>query len=178
VEQEYEMKPMLGVPSSKLLETESSIYDSKVGNGDLKKYSSASIDNMTNEKRRFINVTNVSDTTSVDEAEFAKKPCGEGNSEDDGLGGDFSEEAPHHKLHVRKSSCYDCKTNAPRCRCADLEVRIQEMSGNMQRLESQMGILISLLEGNGIPSTFQNRGTLWNQTLREVSDPNRTVTSV
>lgn len=178
VEQEYEMKPMLGVPSSKLLETESSIYDSKVGNGDLKKYSSASIDNMTIEKRRFINVTNVSDTTSVDEAEFAKKPCGEGNSEDDGLGGDFSEEAPHHKLHVRKSSCYDCKTNAPRCRCADLEVRIQEMSGNMQRLESQMGILISLLEGNGIPSTFQNRGTLWNQTLREVSDPNRTVTSV
>lgn len=172
------MKPMLGVPSSKLLETESSSYDSKVGNGDLKKYSSASIDNMTNEKRRFINVTTVSDIASVDEAEFAKKPCREGYSEDDGLGGDFSEEAPHHKLHVRKSSCYDCKTNAPRCRCADLEVRIQEMSGNMQRLESEMGTLISLLKGNGIPSTSQNRGTLWNQTQREVSDPNRTVTSV
>lgn len=173
------MKPMLGVPSSKLLETESNSTDSKVGNGDLKKYCSASIDNMTNEATgRFINLTNMGDIASVDEAEIAKKPFGEGILEDDGLGGDFSEEAPHHKLHVRKSSCYDCKTSAQRCKCADLEVRIQEMSGNMQRLESQMGILISLLKGNGIPSTFQNRGTLWNQTQREVRDPNRTVTSV
>ena len=173
------MKPMLGVPSSKLLETESNSTDSKVGNGDLKKYRSASIDNMTNEATgRFINLTTMGDIASVDEAEIAKKPFGEGISEDDGLGGDFSEEAPHHKLHVRKSSCFDCKTNAQRCKCADLEVRIQEMSGNIQRLESQMGILISLLKGNEIPSTFQNRGTLWNQTQREVSDPNRTVTSV
>lgn len=176
VEQEYELsdlKPMLGIPTSKLFETESIYADSKVGNGDVKKYSSSSMDNTLNEVAgRFINVT-LSDISSVDDNETAIKPFGDDTSEDDVCEGDFSEEAPHHKLSIRKHSCFDCKTNTQRCKCADLEIRIEEMSGNLRTLQTQMGNLISLLERNPRKELNDTQ-----RDFRNVGNPNCTMTSV
>lgn len=176
VDQEYEMKPMFGVRSSRLLEKES-FHSSKerVGNGDLKKYNSLSMDDASTEViGRFINVTQLSDISCADDNENVHRPSEDNSAEEDVSEGDFTEEAPHHKLSVTKSTCSDCKTNARRCKCEDLEARFEEMSSNMQRLENQMGILIDLLERSGVPSISHNQ----ERDSSEGRERNVTVTSV
>ena len=182
VDQEYEMKPMLGVRSSRLLEKEPS-YSSKerLGNGELKKYRSISLDNSTTEVMgRFINVTQLSNIHAfADEVETLKRPSGEriagDDACDDACEADFTEEAPHHKLSVAKSTCSDCKTERHQCKCTILEARIEEMSFSMQRLESQMEVVIALLGRNEIASVSQNQERDSNES-RERS--NCSVTSV
>lgn len=178
VDQEHEMKPMLGVRSSRLLEKEPS-YSSKerLGNGELNKCRSISMDNLTTEVMgRFINVTQLSNIhASADEVETVKRPSGERIAEDDACEADFAEEAPHHKLSVAKSTCSDCKTERHQCKCTVLEARIEEMSFGMQRLESQMEVLIALLGRNEIPRVSLNQERDSNES-RERS--NCTVTSV
>ena len=176
VDQEYEMKPMLGVRSGRLLDKES-LHSSKerVGNGDLQKYNSLSMDDTSTEfLGRFFNVTRLSDIACADDNENVHRPSEENSAEEDVSEGDFTEEAPHHKLSVAKSTCSDCKTNARRCKCEDLEARFEEMSSNMQRLENQMGILINLLERSGVPSNSQNQ----ERDSSEARERNVTVTSV
>ena len=157
MDQEYEMKPMLGVRSGKLIEKEPS-HSSKdrLRNGDLKKYKSVSIDNntLTEVVGRFINVTQLTDTGSADGNEEVRTTEEAAVEEDDVVEEDLAEEAPQHKLSVAKSACSECKTQFRHSKCADLEERFEEMSSNMQRLERRMETLIALLERSGIPSTF------------------------
>ncbi|XP_078369950.1 voltage-gated inwardly rectifying potassium channel KCNH2-like isoform X2 [Oculina patagonica] len=181
VDQEYEMKPMLGVRSSKLLEPKPS-HSSKerLGNGDLKKYKSVTSmeDNTSAEPSgRFINVTQLLTDIEIESPDDINENIRTINEviEDGGVcEGDFSEEAPQHKISTAKSTCSDCKTEFRPTKSTDLEERFQEMTSNMQRLESRMETLISLLERSGIGATppTQVRGTL------EERDLNCTVTSV
>lgn len=179
VDQEYEMKPMLGVRSSKLLEKEPT-HSSKerLGNGDLNKYKSVSMDNASTEVvGRFINVTQLTDMPSADDNENVHiRTIPETVVEDDVCDDDLTEEAPQHKLSVAtKSSCSDCKPEFNHSKCADLEERFQEMSSNMQRLESRMETLIALLERNGNYNAPPNQERVHSG---DVTQPNCTVTSV
>ena len=167
---------MLGVRSSRLLGKES-CHSSKeiVGNGDLQKCNSVSMDDtLTEGIGRFFNVTRLSEIACADDNENVRRTSPESSAEDDVSEGDFTEEAPQHKLSVAKSTCSDCKTKVRRCKCEDLEARFEEMSSNMQTLENQMGILIGLLERNGIPSISQNQ----ERNSSETREGNFTVTSV
>lgn len=174
------MKPMLGVRSSKLLEPKPS-HSSKerLGNGDLKKYKSVTSmeDNTSEPSGRFINVTQLLTDIEIESPDDINENIRTIDEviEDDGVcDGDFAEEAPQHKISMAKSTCSDCKTEFRPRKNTDLEERFEEMTSNMQRLESRMETLISLLERSGIGTTppTQGRGTL------EERDLNCTVTSV
>lgn len=160
-DQQYEMKPMLGVRSSKLIEKAPSLGSrERVGNGDLKKYKSVlSVDNSTELAGRFINVTQLADlgATVNDENEQIIELTVE--EEENAGEGDLREEAPQHKLSVAKSICADCKTQFQRDQTEDLEERMEKMTLNMQRLESRMETLIGLLERSGIPNTSAGQET-------------------
>ena len=150
-EHEYEMKPMLGVRTSRLLEQKPS-YSSKerLGNGDLNKYKSVSMeDNSSDELNgRFINLTQLADIEieSPDDVNENFRTTEEVIKDDDVCDEDFTEEAPQHKISTAKSTCSDCRTEFRPSQNADWEERFQEMTFNMQRLESRMETLISLLE--------------------------------
>ena len=158
VDHEYEMKPMLGVRSSKLLEQKPS-YSSKerVGNGDLNKYKSVSMDdNLSGELNgRFINVTQLADIEieSPDDVNENFRTTEEVVKGDDVCDEDFAEEAPQHIIGTAKSTCSHYQTEFRPSENADLEERFQEMASNMQRLESRMETLISLLERSEIGKT-------------------------
>ena len=160
-DQQYEMKPMLGVRSSKLIEKAPSLGSrERVGNGDLKKYKSvSSVDNSTELAGRFINVTQLADlgATVNDESEQIIELTVE--EEENAGEGDLREEAPQHKLSVAKSICADCKTQFQSDQTEDLEERMEKMTLNMQRLESRMETLIGLLERSGIPNTSAGQET-------------------
>ena len=162
VDQEYEMKPMFGVRSSRLLEQKPS-HSSKerLGNGDLKKYKSVSMeDNSSGElSGRFINVTQLADIEieSPDDVNENFRTTEEVVKDDDICDEDFTEEAPQHKIGTGKSTCPDCQTKFRCSENADLEERFQEMASNMQRLESRMETLISLLERSEISKTQAGR---------------------
>jgi len=174
VDQEYEMKPMIGVPSRRLLEKEPYSSKERVGNGDLKKYKSISLDNTSaKENGRFINVTLLSEIASADDNENVRTTEATVTVEDV-CAGDLTEEAPQHKLSVAKSSCSDCTAEHRPSKRADLEERFEEMASNMQRLESRMETLIALLERSGIPSTSQNQ----KRDTSEDRERNCTTTSV
>ena len=174
VDQEYEMKPMIGVPCRRLLEKEPYSSKERVGNGDLKKYKSISLDNTSaKENGRFINVTLLSEIASADDNENVRTTEATVTVEDV-CAGDLTEEAPQHKLSVAKSSCSDCTAEHRPSKCADLEERFEEMASNMQRLESRMETLIALLERSGIPSTSQNQ----KRDTSEDRERNCTTTSV
>ncbi|XP_020618939.1 potassium voltage-gated channel subfamily H member 7-like isoform X4 [Orbicella faveolata] len=151
VDHEYEMKPMLGVRSSKLLEQKPSHSSKeKLGNGDLNKYKSVSMeDNSSGELNgRFINVTQLADIEieSPDDVNENFRTTEEVVKRDDVCDEDFAEEAPQHMIDTAKSTCSHCQTEFRPSENADFEERFQEMASNMQRLESRMETLISLLE--------------------------------
>ena len=153
------MKPMLGVRSSKLLEQKPS-HSSKdrLGNGDLNKYKSVSMeDNLSGELNgRFINVTQLADIEigSPDDVNENFRTTEEVIKGDDVCHDeDFAEEAPQHMIGTDKSSCSHCQTEFTPPENADWEERFQEMASNMQRLESRMETLISLLERSEIGKT-------------------------
>lgn len=102
---------MLGIFISKLFEIEFIYVDLKVGNGDVKKYSSFLMDNMLNEVVGcFINVI-LSDIFFVDDNEIVIKFFGDDILEDDVCEGDFLEEVLYYKLSICKYLCFDCKIN-------------------------------------------------------------------
>lgn len=156
VDPEFEMKPMLGVRSNKLLEKQPS-HSSKerLGNGDLNKYKSISMEDNTSAETsgRFINVTQLVniEMESPDDLNENVRTSNEDDEEDEINDEDFKEEAPQHKISLAKSTCSDCKTEFRPSRKANLEERFEEMTANMQRLEGRVEALISLLErtGNG-----------------------------
>lgn len=180
VDQEYEMKPMLGIRTSKLLEKQSSHSSKeKLGNGDLNKYKSVSTEDNTLEEPvgRFINVTQLTDIEieSPDDINENVRTTDEVIEEDDVNNVvDFTEEAPQHKISVAKSTCSECKAEFRDDKTEDLEERFEEMSSNMQRLESKMETLISLLERNGVGNTPSTQA----RSTGEERDFNCTVTSV
>ncbi|XP_058969497.2 potassium voltage-gated channel subfamily H member 6 isoform X4 [Pocillopora verrucosa] len=153
VDHEFEMKPMLGVRSSKLLEKKPHSSKERLGNGDLNKYKSISIeDNTSNETiGRFINVTQLVniEMESPDDVNENVRTSEEDEEEDEIIKKDFTEEAPQHKISLAKSTCSDCKTEFRPSRKANFEERFEEMATNMQRLESRVEALISLLERTG-----------------------------
>lgn len=158
VDHEYEMKPMLGVRSGRLLEQKpSDSSKERLGNGDLNKYKSVSMeDNTSGELNgRFINVTQLTDIEieSPDDVNENFRTTEEVIKGDDVCDEDFAEEAPQHKISTAKSTCSDCQTEFRPSENADLEERFQEMASNMQRLESRMETLISLLERSEIGKT-------------------------
>lgn len=179
VDHEYEMKPMLGIRSSKLLESKPS-HSSKerLGNGDLNKYKSDSMEDNTSAEPsgRFINVTQLTDIEieSPDDINENVRTNEEFIEGDDVCDEDFAEEAPQHKISTAKSTCSDCKAEFRPTRNTDLEERFQEMTSNMQRLESRMETLISLLERSGIGKTPPTQARV----TGDEKDLNCTVTSV
>lgn len=181
MDHEFEMKPMLGVRSSKLLEKQPS-HSSKerLGNGDLNKYKSISIEDNTSTEvnGRFINVTQLTniEIESPDDINENIRTNEEDDDEveDDVNEEDFAEEAPHHKISLAKSTCSDCKAEFRPSKKGNLEERFEEMTSNMQRLESRVETLISLLERTEIGNTPPNQTT----GSGEVRNINFTVTSV
>ena len=150
MDQDYEMKPMLGVRTNKLLDPEdSSCHEERLGNGNLSKFKSDSTDDTVSRERvgRFFNLTEFSDSESQNAAESAMTV-----QQDDEFIEDLHDESPRHKLiSDAKSNCSNCTRGSQEGRCYEnFEVRLREMSANMQKLESRMETLISLLETNGI----------------------------
>lgn len=172
------MKPMLGIRSSKLLEPRPSHSSrERLGNGDLNKYKSVSTEDSTcNEPSgRFINVTQSTNIEIDDRDDINEniRTIDESVEEHDVCDEDFAEEAPQHKISTAKSTCSDCKAEFRPTRNPDLEERFEEMASNMQRLESRMETLISLLERSGTALPIQS-----NASRREETALNCTVTSV